>query len=89
MALVELGITGNAGYSANQVRTMTVGDLISDLEQFDPEDKIYLKDAGNRYGAAYGQINYIEYAQSDEDDEDEEDLYDSESLISRIKNNIK
>jgi len=87
--LVEIGITGNAGYAPDQVRKMSVGELISELENFDSEDEIYLKDAGNRYGAAYGQINYIEQGKSDEDDEDDEDEYYESNLYSRIKSNQK
>ena len=89
MALVEIGITGNAGYAADQVRKMSVGELISELENFDSEDEIYLKDAGNRYGAAYGQINYIEQGLSEDEDDDEEDEYHESNLYSRIKSNQK
>lgn len=88
MALVEIGITGNAGYSANQVRKMTVSELISELENFDSKDEIYLKDAGNRYGAAYGQINYIEQGLSEVDEDDEDEYYES-NLYSMIKSNLK
>lgn len=83
--LVEIGITGNAGYAPDQVRKMSVGELISELENFDSEDEIYLKDAGNRYGAAYGQINYIEQGLS----EDDEDEYYESNLYSMIKSNQK
>lgn len=40
------------GYSINQVRnTMTVGELIVYLEQFDEDDKVYLShDNGYTYG---------------------------------------
>ena len=88
MALVEIGITGNAGYGADQVRKMTVGELISELEQFDSEDKVYLHDAGNRYGAAYGEINYISEGKEDYEDDDEEEYYES-NLYSQIKSNLK
>lgn len=84
MALVEIGITGNGGYSPDQVRKMSVGELISELENFDSDDEIYLHDAGNRYGAAYGYINYVSEGKSDEDDEDE---YYESNLYSMIKSN--
>lgn len=40
------------GYTLNQVtRTMTVGELISYLEQFDEDTKVYLShDGGYTYG---------------------------------------
>jgi len=89
MALVEIGITGNAGYSTNQVRKMSVSELISELENFDSEDEVYLKDAGNRYGAAYGQINYIEQGLSEDYEDDDEDEYYESNLYSMIKSNQK
>lgn len=92
--LVEIGITGNAGYAPGQVRKMSVGELISELENFDSEDEIYLKDAGNRYGAAYGEINYVsegheDYEDDEDEDDDEEDEYYESNLYSRIKSNQK
>ena len=44
------------GYSINQVsNTMTVGELIDYLEQFDENDKVYLS---HDNGYTYGGINY-------------------------------
>ena len=44
------------GYSINQVsNTMTVGELIAYLEQFDENDKVYLS---HDNGYTYGGINY-------------------------------
>lgn len=85
MALVEIGITGNGGYSP-LVSDMTVGELISELENYESDDKVYLYDSGNRYGAAYGYINYVSEGKSDEDDEDE---YYESNLYSMIKSNQK
>ena len=84
MALVEIGITGNGGYGPDQVRKMTVGELISELENYESDDEVYLYDGGNRYGAAYGYINYVSYGK--DEDEDDEDFYES-NLYSRIKKN--
>lgn len=53
----QLEITSNGGYSADQVKGMTVGELISLLEQLDQEDEVILHDEGNRYGASYGYFN--------------------------------
>jgi len=44
-------IDGNQGYGHDQVRGMTVGELIEALEELDPNDELYLKDTGNSYGA--------------------------------------
>lgn len=85
MALVEIGITGNGGYSPDQVRKMSVGELVSELENFDSNDEIYLHDEGNRYGAAYGYINYVSEGKSNEDD----DEYYESNLYSMIKSNQK
>lgn len=44
------------GYSINQVsNTMTVGELIAYLEQFDENDKVYLS---HDNGYTYGGIHY-------------------------------
>lgn len=55
------------GYTPAQCgRTMTVGDLIAYLEQFDEDTKIYLKNDG---GYTYGSIT--EYSIEEGEDEDE------------------
>lgn len=47
--------TNRTGYSIHQVgNTMTVGDLISALGQFDEDEKVYLSnDDGYTYGNIY------------------------------------
>lgn len=44
-------INGNQGYGYDQVKGITVAELIEKLEELDPEDELFLKDTGNRYGA--------------------------------------
>ena len=46
-----LYIRGNQGYDYDQVEGITVGQLLRLLEEFYPDDELYLKDTGNRYGA--------------------------------------
>lgn len=54
------------GYSPEQCgATMTVGELIEYLEQFDEETEVFLK---NDNGYTYGNINQWSFS----DDEDEE-----------------
>lgn len=60
------------GYSPDQCgKTMTVGELIAYLEDFDEDAKVYLK---NDNGYAYGRITKNSFDEDDSyDDEDEED----------------
>ena len=44
-------IRGNQGYGYDQVKSITVGKLIEQLQELDPEDELFLKDTGNTYGA--------------------------------------
>lgn len=84
-----------SGYSIDQIRdTMTVSDLISYLEQFESEDKVYLKHDG---GYTYGGITYRDFEEKyvdsdgeehDEDEEESEDTYD-ESLHIDLKKKIQ
>lgn len=56
---IALTTTDN-GYSAHQVRTITVGELRKLLEEYDDEQKIHLH-LGGRYGANWcGLAGYIE-----------------------------
>lgn len=59
------------GYAPNQCgRTMTVGELIEMLHQFDPEEKVYTGH-DNRY--TYGSIREYDFETFfEEEDEDEE-----------------
>ena len=65
--------TRRNGYAPNQCgRTMTVGELIELLEQFDPEEQVFTAH-DNRY--TYGNIREmdIEFIEDEEDEELEED----------------
>ena len=57
------------GYAIDQIHsTMTVGDLIAYLEQFDEETPVYLKhDNGYTYGGI--KWNSFEDGETDEDNE--------------------
>ena len=60
------------GYSPDQCgKTMTVGELIAYLEDFDEDAKVYLK---NDNGYTYGRNTKNSFDEDDSyDDEDEED----------------
>lgn len=60
--------TTREGYAIGQIkRTMTVGDLISFLSDYDESQPIYLSfDKGYTYG---GITEYCIYEKEDEDDE--------------------
>ena len=61
------------GYSPDQCgKTMTVGELISYLEDFDEDAKVYLK---NDNGYTYGRItaNSIDADESYDDEEEGDD----------------
>jgi hypothetical protein len=51
-------IRGNQGYGYDQVRGMTVGELIEVLKELDPNDELFLKDEGNSYGANWHSFPY-------------------------------
>lgn len=56
------------GYGTDQIsNTMTVGELIAFLQDFDEDQKIYIS---NDNGYTYGGINYEDFR--DEESEDEE-----------------
>ena len=67
MKKIQLEIYGANGYSAEQVRSITVGELKAMLEDYDDDIEIVTHDETNRYGASYGTI--IEIADIEEDDE--------------------
>lgn len=59
------------GYSPEQCgRTMTVGDLIAYLEQFEEDAEIYLN---NDNGYTFGSITESSFEESYEDEEEEEE----------------
>ena len=58
------------GYNPSQCgRTMTVGDLIAYLEQFDEDAPIYLK---NDNGYTYGSIDEMSFEEEYDDEEGDE-----------------
>lgn len=58
------------GYSPEQCgRTMTVGDLIAYLEQFDEAAEIYIN---NDNGYTFGSITESSFEESHEEEEEEE-----------------
>jgi hypothetical protein len=59
------------GYNPSQCgRTMTVGDLIAYLEQFDEDAEIFLK---NDNGYTYGSIDEMSFEEEYDDEEGDED----------------
>ena len=57
------------GYDPSQCgRTMTVGDLIAYLEQFDEDAEIFLK---NDNGYTYGSIDEMSFEEGEDEDENE------------------
>ena len=70
MNKIRMNINSRAGYSADQVRTtMTVQELINELEQFEPDQIIYTYDDSNRYGAPYGEVLSFEEDDGLDDEE--------------------
>lgn len=58
------------GYSTDQIRhTMTVGELIAYLEQFDEDEPVYLS---HDRGYTYGGITEDRFDEVEEEEEDEE-----------------
>ena len=56
------------GYSTDQCgRTMTVGELIAYLEQFDEDTEVYLN---NDNGYTYGNITESSFEESEEEEEE-------------------
>ena len=55
-----------AGYSPEQIRhTMTVGELIAALEEFDEDTPVFLKHDG---GYTYGGISWSDLEEGDDED---------------------
>lgn len=67
---LQLEIRANEGYSADQVKEITVSDLKEMLAWYDDEDTIVLYDQNNRRGACYGVIWDIEEIESEDEDEE-------------------
>lgn len=61
------------GYAPEQCgRTMTVGELIEFLQNFDEEAEVFIK---NDNGYTYGNIVDYRFEEEDDTEEDEEDDY--------------
>jgi hypothetical protein len=59
------------GYNPSQCgRTMTVGDLMAYLEQFDEDAPVYLK---NDNGYTYGSVDEMSFEVNYDDEEGDED----------------
>lgn len=62
------------GYGPDQCgRTMTVGDLIEYLSQFDEDTKVYLKNDGGYTFGSIDERSFEEASSEDEESEDEEE----------------
>lgn len=56
------------GYGVEQIlHTMTVGELIMFLDQFDEDAPIYLKNDG---GYTYGSITYTSFEEAEDENEE-------------------
>ena len=75
MKKIGIRILANAGYSANQVNGVTLGELrdfIDEMiEYYDEDTEVVTVDDGNRYGANYGRL-YLQDVLEDEEEEEEE-----------------
>ena len=69
MQKLILEIYGARGYSKNQVRGLTVGELREMLEGYEDDVQIVTHDESNSYGASYGELRFITEDYEDEDDE--------------------
>lgn len=67
MKKIQLEINGATGYGAEQVNSITVGELKEMLEYYDDDVEIVTHDVTNRYGASYGKIIEITDVEEDED----------------------
>ena len=65
-----------AGYSTDQIgRTMTVGELIEELSQYDEDTKVYIGNDKWSNGSyyTYGGITWESFEELEEEDEDEDE----------------
>ena len=64
--------TTRSGYNPSQCySTMTVGELIEVLQQYDPDTKIY---TGHDRKYTFGEIRESQFEEYYEEDEEDEDL---------------
>lgn len=68
---IALRIRANEGYSASQVKGLTVGELRRWLDDFDDDDEIVTHDLNNGYGADWGTIDRYEITEYCDDESDE------------------
>ena len=69
---LQLLVNSCKGYSADQVKGITVGELRDALADFDDDDEIVTYDSSNAYGASFGQVtSYIEECETEPDDIEE------------------
>lgn len=63
------------GYGTDQIRrTMTVGELIEILSQFDEDTPVYIGNDRQSYGwYTYGGINWDDVEERENDDNEEDD----------------
>ena len=63
------------GYGLDQIgRTMTVGDLMEVLSQFDEDTPVYIGNDRQSYGwYTYGGVTEEDIEEKDEEEEDEEE----------------
>ena len=82
------------GYSVDQVyETMTVGDLIYELENYPEDTPVYISnDRGYTYGGISEDdlsLKYVEEEdEEDEEDEDEDSFEESKKSSKRLKRNF-
>ena len=82
------------GYSVDQVyETMTVGDLIYELENYPEDTPVYISnDRGYTYGGISEDdlsLKYVEEEEEeDEEDEDEDSFEESNKPSKRLKRNF-
>ena len=75
MSIMKLIINANReGYGTDQIRhTMTVGELIEMLSQYDEETPVYVGNDPQSYGwYTYGGITWNDLHEVEEDEEDED-----------------
>lgn len=60
------------GYGTDQVRrTMTIGELIETLSQFDPDEQVYIGNDRQDYGwYTYGGITEYDIEENEEEEEE-------------------
>lgn len=57
----QLKVEGSMGYGADQVNSITVGELIEVLRELDENAELVTYDTNNAYGAQFGQLTtYVE-----------------------------